>query len=202
MTTLRHWNPALLHVQDFPTNTDFVDSQCLEPSDSRSSLSKWRNTVVTVLEIDTAKSLPHREWAWIGIDFFSFVGNDSPCAKECLFWNKGERACMSFFCTKSCPSFFTAWVTLLSSEGPLLFDSWILSCNSLLDLTSALWLWISFTKRSVSVDITTWVVSLGLQIDGIATSIPYLSRIYTIWTSRTGLIIVPAGIAAQIRLFG
>ena len=46
-------------------------------------------------------------------------------------------------------------------------------------------LWISFTKRSVSLDITTFDVSLGLQIDGIATSVPYLPRIFTTWTSST-----------------
>ena len=67
--------------------------------------------------------------------------------------------------------------------------------NSLLDLNSHWCWWSSFTKRSVSRDITTKDVSSGLVIEWPPTSIPYSPRVSTIWTSVTGPISVPARIA-------
>ena len=75
--------------------------------------------------------------------------------------------------------------------------------NALLDLSSSLWSWISFTTRSVSLEITTWDVFSRLTIDGIATSIQYPSRIFhNVWTSKTGPKIVPSRIAAKTWDFG
>ena len=70
-SSLKSWTPSRT---TFLSNTDFIASQCLDPSDSRSSWSKWRNMVVTVLDIRIAKSLPRLGLAWIVIHFFTFLG--------------------------------------------------------------------------------------------------------------------------------
>ena len=75
VTTLHQWNLGLHHVQTFSAIRIFIAAQCLGPSDPRSSWSEWRNMVVTVLEIDIAKSLPRLGLAWIVIHFFSFLGS-------------------------------------------------------------------------------------------------------------------------------
>ena len=44
-------------------STDLTVSQCIEPSDCRSSWSQWRTILVTILETAIAKSPPSGEWA-------------------------------------------------------------------------------------------------------------------------------------------
>ena len=68
--------------------------------------------------------------------------------------------------------------------------------NSLLDPGALLCGHKFHSKNALSLDLTTFDVFAGLASDGIAVSIPYSSRIFTIRTSRTGPIIVPPGIAA------
>ena len=71
-------------------------------------------------------------------------------------------------------------------------DSWRCASNSLPHLSSCQWSWILLTKRSSSLDITTWDVFSGFAIDWLATSVPHPSRIFTTWTSRTGPTVVPS----------
>ena len=70
-----------------------------------------------------------------------------------------------------------------ASGSLLLLDLFSVVSNSLLDLNSSFWLWISFTKHFVPL--------------GIATSIPYPSRIFTTWISLIGPMIVRSGIASR-----
>ena len=140
---------------NFLTKTFLIESQWLEPSGCRSSWSKSRNMVLTVLEIVTAKPLPCRGWAWIVIHFFSFVGMILLVCREALFGIRLREPARISFALRAAQVSLERVVTFPSSWDSFLPDSWRLSSNSLLDLTSALCLWISFTKRSVSLDITT-----------------------------------------------
>ena len=74
---------------------------------------------------------------------------------------------------------------------------WSSVSNSALDLSSALGIWTSSTNRLFLVEIITWDVRCLPLGDRIAISSPYWTRIFTIWTSTTGPIIVPPGIAEK-----
>ena len=134
------------------------------------------------MDTPAAKYPPSGYCAWMTFHFLSFV--------EMVLWvfrDALRSGLLKGQDTFPCCSSFLFFLSLDSLQS----DPWSSVSNSLLDLSSSLWSWISFTQRSVSLDFTTWDVSIGL-----ATSIPSLSRLFTIWTSKTGPIIVPSGIAA------
>ena len=68
------WKSRAFSFANFLTSTVLIESQYLESSVCRFSWSKWRNIVVTILEINTAKGRPCETLAWKAIHFFSFVG--------------------------------------------------------------------------------------------------------------------------------
>ena len=105
---------------------------------------------MTTLENDTAKSPPSRERAWMTFHFFSFVGVVLSVNRDAFLGVKMIRPAQDSFVLGDTQVSLWLLFTFLSS---LLPGSWRFGSNSLLDLSSRLWSWISFTKRSVSLDI-------------------------------------------------
>ena len=104
--------------------TVYVDEdRRFEPSDSRSSWSKWRNMVVTVLEINNVKSLPLPEWVWIVIHFFLIRSKIFLVEKVALFGTRVrelERASFEWF-----PFFLREACLLLILEDYRAIPYWI-----------------------------------------------------------------------------
>ena len=129
-------------------NTGLIESQCLEPSGCRSSWSKCRRFVVTILENDTAKSPPYREWAWIIVHFFSIVGMLLFVNRDALGVRMTRHARVSIVLGAAQVSLWLL-VTFLSSfflthEGLRAIHcwTWALVCGHEVHSPNALVLWI------------------------------------------------------------
>ena len=92
---------------------------------------------------------------------FLIQKNGSLRTQMFLILSKNERVCILF---PSCPSSLVArcYISLFVTHTLSSWDSSL--SNSLLDLNSLLSWWSSFTKRSVSLDITKKDVSSGFRI--------------------------------------
>ena len=134
-------NYAALSCANSNSNSDLTVSQWNDPSCARSSWSYWQTIFVSILDTLVRKPLLVEGFTSIVIHFRSPLGVIVFLNKESPIRLLGGLAQVSLM-------LLGAHISLL------LLDPLSAVSNSLLDLSSSLWSWISFTNRSVSLDIT------------------------------------------------